>query len=319
MSTPRVVITYSGLGSDPIEASMLQQAGAEVLVVEDLTAPALRQADAILLSTQPFTAELIGTLERCKILSRVGVGLDNIAIPAATKQGIWVTNVPDYAIDEVSMHAIALMLMQMRRLGAYAASTRAGKWDGSTASTLRRPGELTLGVLGFGRIGSAAAAKGRGLGLRVLAHDPYVAPETISAAGVEPVDLATLLRTSDYLSLHVPLTAETHHLIDQHALALMSPQAYLINTARGGVVDESALLAVLQAGQLAGAALDVLGTEPPVQRELVEHPNVTVTPHIAWGSAEASHDVRVKGAEEVVRVLRGERPRHPANDITSIQ
>ena len=318
MPTPHVVITYQGLGAAPLEATVLQQIGARITFVDTLDAPEVREADALLITTQQVTAATIATLGHCRIISRVGVGLDNIDIPAATARGIWVTNVPDYAIDEVSMHAIALLLTQLRRVSTYAARVRQGRWDGSDASTLRRPGQVTLGILGFGRIGSAAAAKGRGLGLRVIAHDPGVDPTTIRAAGVEPVDWATLLGTADYLSLHVPLEAGTTRLIDRHAFALMQPHAYLINTARGGVIDEAALLEALQEGRLAGAALDVLTTEPPApDHPLLHDPRVTITPHVAWGSAEASEDVRTKAAEEVVRALRGERPLFPANEVAT--
>ncbi len=316
MGTPQVVIAYAGLGASPLEATVLSQSGARITFVDTLDAPEMRRADAVLVTIQPVTAAVIGTLECCRIISRVGVGLDNVDLPAATARGIWVTNVPDYAIDEVSMHAIALMLAQMRRVAAYAAATRQGRWDGGDASTMRRPGQVTLGVLGFGRIGSAAAAKGRGLGLRVIAHDPQVDGATIRAAGVEPVDWETLLRTADYLSLHLPLEAGTRRIMDRQAFALMPPHAYLINTARGGVIDEVALLEALREGRIAGAALDVLTTEPPPpDHPLLRDARVTVTPHVAWGSAEASADVRVKGAEEVVRVLRGERPRFPANEV----
>jgi len=263
------------------------------------------------------TAAFLGSLKRCKIVSRVGVGLDNIDIPAATARGIWVTNVPDYAIDEVSMHAIALLLAHLRRVPSWGAMTCRGEWNGASANEMRRPSSLTLGVLGFGRIGSAAAAKGRGLGLRVIAHDPYIDPAVIRAAGVESVDWETLLHTSDYLSLHVPLTEGTRQIMNADAFALMQPHAYLINTARGGVVDEDALLAALQSGTIAGAALDVLATEPPSPHHpLLCDQRVTVTPHVAWGSDEASRDVRLKGTDEVVRALRGERPRCPANEIT---
>jgi len=316
MSVPNVVIAYRGLGESPLEETVLRQVGAQVAYVDTLDAPEVYRADALLVTTQPVTASVVGTLEHCKIISRVGVGLDNIDLPAATARGIWVTNIPDYAIDEVSMHAIALMLAHMRRIPTYAAATRAGRWDGSTASTMRRPGSVTLGVLGFGRIGRAVAAKARGLGLRVLAHDPQLPATTIAATGVEPVGWEELLRAVDYLSLHLPLAPGSLPLIDGAALALLSPHAYLINTARGGLIDEAALLAALRSGRLAGAALDVLATEPPTpDHPLLADPRVTVTPHIAWGSAEASEDVRTKGADEVVRVLRGERPRNPANEI----
>ncbi len=316
MGAPHVVIVYRGIGDSPIEEPVLAEVGARVSFVSNFEAPEVRSADALMVTIQPVTAAVLGSLNGCKIISRVGVGLDNIDIPAATARGIWVTNVPDYSIDEVSMHAIALMLAHLRRVPAYAAATCRGEWDGANASTMRRPGNLTLGVLGFGRIGSAAAAKGRGLGLRVIAHDPYIDPAVIRSAGVESVDWETLLGTSDYLSLHVPLQAGTQCIMDARAFALMQPHAYLINTARGGVVDEDALIDALGRGTIAGAALDVLTTEPPSpDHPLLHDARVTITPHVAWGSAEASQDVRTKGAQEVVRALRGERPRFPANEI----
>ncbi|MGI8855080.1 MAG: C-terminal binding protein [Thermomicrobiales bacterium] len=304
-----MAIVYSGIGDTSIEEAALAATDARIVYADGLDAANVRTADAVMVTIQPVTAAVIGTLERCTIISRVGVGLDNIDIPAATARGIWVTNVPDYAIDEVSMHAIALMLAHLRRVPDWGAMTRRGEWNGASASTMRRPGSLTLGVLGFGRIGSAAAAKGRGLGLRVIAHDPFIDPTMIRAAGVEPVDWETLLRTSDYLSLHVPLTDGTAKIINAAALSLMQPHAYLINTARGGVIDEDALLAALQHGAIAGAALDVLTTEPPcADHPLLCDSRVTVTPHVAWASDEASRDVRAKGADEVVRVLRGDPP-----------
>lgn len=320
MGAPTVVIAYSGIGDKSIEESVLAAVDARIVATDGFSTPearaAVREADALMVTIEPVTAAIIGLLGKCRIISRVGVGLDNIDIPAATARGIWVNNVPDYAIDEVSMHAIALMLAHMRRVPSWGAMTRCGAWNGASANTMRRPGNLTLGVLGFGRIGSAAAVKGRGLGLRVIAHDPYLDPAIITAAGVEPVDWKTLLRTSDYLSLHVPLTDGTRQIINADALSLMQPHAYLINTARGGVVDEDALIAALRRGTIAGAALDVLTTEPPSpDHPLLHDERVTITPHVAWGSAEASEDVRTKGAEEVVRALRGERPRNPANEI----
>lgn len=320
MSVPTVVITYTGIGDTRIEEAVLAPTGARIRYLDGLDAAdapaALRAADALMVTIQPVTAAVIGTLGRCRIISRVGVGLDNIDIPAATARSIWVNNVPDYCIDEVSMHAIALMLAHLRRVSSWGAMTCRGAWDGATAATMRRPDNLTFGVLGFGRIGSAAAAKARGLGLRVIAHDPHIAPAVIAAAGVMPVDWRTLLGTADYLSLHVPLTDETRRIINADALALMQPHTYLINTARGGVIDEDALLDALRRGTIAGAALDVLTTEPPhPDHPLLHDARVTITPHVAWGSAEASADVRMKGAAEVVRALRGERPRFPANEI----
>lgn len=318
MSKPTVAIVYDGLGDGRIEEDVLAATDAAVVYPTDFASPDVRTADALMVTVQPIRADFITSLERCRIISRVGVGLDNIDIPAATERGIWVVNVPDYAIAEVSTHAIALMLSHMRRVPGWHARTRAGEWNGEGATAMRRTDELTFGVLGFGRIGSAAAAKGRGLGMRVIAHDPYIDQAAITAAGIEPVSWETLLHESDYLSLHVPLTETTRTIIGADALRLMKPTAYVINTARGGVIDQTALLDALNEERLAGAALDVLSVEPPPQdHPLLSHERVVVTPHVAWASAEASRDVRVKGAEEVVRVLCGERPRHPANEIAS--
>jgi len=316
VDTPTVAITYEGMGAGDIEETVLAETGARVVRIKDFADTDVRAADAIMVTTRPVAADFLGTLTRCRIVSRVGVGLDNVDIAAATERGIWVVNVPDYAIDEVATHAVALALAHMRRIPQWGAATRAGTWDGGTANTMRRPGALTFGVLGCGRIGGAAAAKARGLGMRVIAHDPYLAPETIRATGAEPVDWDTLLREADYLSLHTPLTAETRRIVDANAFARMKPGAYLVNTARGGVVDEEALLDALRRGTLAGAGLDVLTVEPPPpDHPLLRDERVTVTPHVAWGSVESSQDVRTKAAQEVVRVLRGERPRYPANEV----
>lgn len=318
LGRPTVAIIYGGLGDGTIEEDVLAAADIAVTYATDMASLAVRTADAIMVTVQPIRADFIGTLERCRIISRVGVGLDNIDIPAATERGIWVVNVPDYAIAEVSTHAIALMLSHMRRVLAWNGTTKAGIWSGQGATAMRRTDELTLGVLGFGRIGSAAAMKGLGLGMRVIAHDPYIDSATVTAAGIEPVAWETLLRESDYLSLHVPLTETTRGIINADALRMMKPTAYLINTARGPVVDEGALLAALNEERLAGAALDVLAVEPPpADHPLLRHERVVVTPHVAWASAEASREVRVKGAQEVVRALRGERPHFPANEIVT--
>jgi D-3-phosphoglycerate dehydrogenase len=261
-------------------------------------------------------ASLLNTLPRCRIVSRVGTGLDAIDIPAATARGIWVTNVPDYAVDEVSTHAITLLLALARRLPRLLASTQQGVWDSTLARPFPRFKGQTLGVLGFGRIGSATAAKARGLGLNVIAHDPYVSPQTIEALGVQPVAADRLWRESDFLSLHTPLTDETRQIITAQVLAQMKPSALLINTARGALIDEAALQAAVRSGHIAGAALDVLSIEPPPpDHPLLHDERILITPHYAWYSEDSSRQVRVSAAEEIVRVLRGEKPRCPANQL----
>jgi D-3-phosphoglycerate dehydrogenase len=254
-------------------------------------------------------------MDKCQIIARVGTGLDAIDMDYAADKGIWVTYVPDYSIDEVSTQAITLMLIQARGIVPLLAGTRAGRWDASMI-TVRRLANQTLGVAGCGRIGAATAAKGLGLGMRVIGYDPFLPAERLRAAGIEPVDLPTLLSTSDYISLHMPLTPETRNMINADALAQMKPTAYLVNTSRGPLIDEEALLAAVRNNTIAGAALDVLVTEPPApDNPLLHEERILVTPHNAWYSEEAKVDVRRRGAEDVVRVLTGEPPRAPANRV----
>jgi D-3-phosphoglycerate dehydrogenase len=320
---PRVVIVYGGRGDTAIEEEILRAVDAEVIHVDgrgtsDELVAVAAGCDALMVGTNPVTAELIAAMERCRIICRVGTGVDAIDIPAATARSIWVTNVPDYSIDEVSTHAIALVLALARHLFPHRDAARAGDWRYFAATPIRRFAGRTLGVVGLGRIGRASARKALGLGLNVVACDPYLDDMVFATNGVRRVDLPTLLQESDFVTLHVPLSAETRRLIDGAALAMMKPTAYLVNTARGEVVDTAALLAALDAGQLTGAALDVLPLEPPPpDSPLLRHPRIIITPHIAWASTEAGRDVKIRGAEEVGRVLRGERPRYPLNEVTT--
>ena len=315
-----VVIAYPGFGDIEIEREILSAAGLEIEHVGNLDTEeargAARQCDALMVTIQPVRGELIQSLERCRLICRVGTGLDAIEIAAATKRGIWVTYAPDYSIDEVSTHAIALVLAQARGLPGLLGATRQGIWNSESGGILYRLSNQTLGVVGCGRIGQATAAKGLGLGLEVLVYDPYVDAAAMEELGVQVVDLETVLRKADYISLHSPLTEDTSHLINAKTLALMKPTAYLVNAARGGLVDEDALLAAVQSGQIAGAALDVLAVEPvAADHPFLQEERILLTPHAGWYSEESKVDVRVQGAEEVVRVLGGERPRAPVNDV----
>jgi D-3-phosphoglycerate dehydrogenase len=318
---PTVIIAYAGFTNTAIEEEVLSAIDATVLQTGTLSTPEARQAvqeaDALMVTLENVSAELLGSMKRCRIVSRLGIGIDNIDVPAATERGIWVTNVPDYAVDEVSTHVIALLLAHARRLPQIIDVTRRGTWAPGPARPLPRLKGQTLGLLGFGRIGRAVAAKAQGLGLEVIACDTFVDAEVMEAAGVRPVDWQTLLRTSDYISLHAPLTDKTRQIVDAEALSLMKPTAFLINTARGALVDEEALLRAIHTNhQIAGAALDVLTVEPPpAEHPLLHEERVWVTPHLAWYSEEAEVDLRVRAAEEVVRVLRGDKPRSPVNQI----
>jgi D-3-phosphoglycerate dehydrogenase len=317
---PTVAIAYRHPDDSQVERELLSAIDAKLVYVDDLTSPeayaTIGAADALMVTTHRVPAELIGAMERCRVISRAGTGLDAIDIPAATDRGIWVAYVPDYSVDEVSSHAIALLLAHARGIPQLIEAARAGNWTSQSIMPRRRLRGQTLGIFGFGRIGQMVAAKASGLGMEVQAHDRFLSDEQVAAAGARPVDWETLLGTSDYLTLHTPLTGETRAVIDAQALAQMKPTAVLINTARGPLIDEAALDQALRDGQIAAAALDVLSVEPPpADHPLFTNPRVMITPHSAWYSEDANYDVRVRAAEEVVRVLRGERPRCPANEL----
>ena len=317
---PIVIITYTDPSDAIVEQDILKAIEAEILYIRsfdsDEALETLSKADALMVGLEEVTANMIARMDRCRIVSRLGTGVDAIDIDAATKRGILVTYVPDYSIDEVSAHAITLLIAQARRLPKTLDLVRQGIWDSSASGPVQRLKDQTLGIVGFGRIGQAAAEKGRGLGLNVIVHDPYLADHVIEARGMQAVNWETLLRNADYISLHVPLTDTTHHLINTEALLLMKPTAYLINTARGPLVDEDALLDAVRSGQIAGAALDVLAVEPPpTDHPLLHEEKIIITPHIAWYSEASKRDLRVRGAEEVVKAWRGEEPRSPVNKV----
>jgi D-3-phosphoglycerate dehydrogenase / 2-oxoglutarate reductase len=317
---PTIAIAYRSADDSRVERELLKAIDANLVYVDGLdTSEAyatIGTADALMVTTHRVPADLIAAMGRCRVISRAGTGLDAIDIPAATARGIWVAYVPDYSVDEVSSHAIALLLAHARGIPRLIEAARAGNWSNQSVVPLRRLRGQTLGIFGFGRIGQMVGVKAKGLGMEVQAHDRFMSPDQIVAAGARPVDWETLLRTSDYLSLHAPLTGATQAVINAQSLALMKPSAVLINTARGGLIDEQALDEALRAGRMAAAALDVLAVEPPpADHPLLKNQRVMITPHSAWYSEDANYDVRVRASEEVVRVLRGERPRCPANEI----
>jgi D-3-phosphoglycerate dehydrogenase len=273
-----------------------------------------QDADAVLNCYAKMTARIIENLKRCRIIARYGIGVDNVDLAAATKARILVTNVPDYCIDEVSDHALALLLALARRVAAADAAVKAGAWDVVAHAGIRRLRGRTLGLLGFGKIAKALASKVRPLGMKVMAYDPYLAPEEIGRLGAEAAGLEKLLAEADAVSIHVPLSPETRNLIGERELARMKPAAFLINTSRGGIVNEEALAAALKETRLGGAALDVLSVEPPpADHPLYGAPNVILTPHLAFYSRESVIELQTKAAEEVARVLKGEPPRSPVN------
>ena len=271
-------------------------------------------ADAVLNCYAKITARVIENLDRCKIIARYGIGVDNVDLAAATKAGILVTNVPDYCIDEVSDHALALLLALARRITVADGAVKAGAWDVVAHAGIRRLRGQTLGLIGFGRIAKALASKVQALGMKVLVYDPYVEPVAIAHHGAEAASFDRILTDTDAISIHVPLSEETRNLFGERELARMKPTAFLINTSRGGIVDERALAIALKENRLGGAALDVLAVEPPPHdHPLRQAPNMIVTPHLAFYSRESVMELQTKAAEEVARALRGEPPRSPIN------
>lgn len=318
MTPPQtVLLTDRAWPDDTIERLILENAGFEVVAGPPDPAP-VETIDALVAEHQPaailtcwatVSAAAIESSAPLRVVARMGVGLDNIAVSAATDRGVQVTNVPDYCVAEVSDHAVGLALASTRGLVAADREVRAGSWNPAGAR-LRRLSNLTCGIIGYGRIGRATAAKLRALGARVVISDPHPPADT---GGIEAMSLDGLLAASDIVVLHAPLVPQTHHLIGARELALLPQGAFLINVSRGGLIDTNALLASLENGHLDGAGLDVLEEEPTVPAGLLAHPGVIVTPHIAFASDASVIDLRRSAAEEVVRVLRGEPAKYPCN------
>ncbi len=277
----------------------------------DAVVDAARGADIVFVRESPVLRGAIEAMDRCKAIIRYGIGVDNIDQQAARERHIFVANVPDYGIDEVSSQTVALALAVNRRLPQHDAEVRAGRWSTGVLAPMVRWRGRTLGLVGYGRIARMTHEKLAGFGFgRVLVHDPL----TELPPGVEAASVDDVCRAADLISLHAPLTTETQHLIDARRLALMRPTAVLVNTARGGLVDLDALATALATGRLMGAGLDVFEHEPPDPKHAIFNlPNVVVTNHIGWYSEEAMRDVQRKAAEEAVRVLQGQPPRHWLN------
>ena len=278
---------------------------------EDILAAA-RDADAILVTYAKLPGELLRQLTRCKAIGRFGLGVDNIDIPAAAALGISVTYVPDYCMQEVSDHAMALLLATARKVPLSNKLVQSGRWEVPPIVPIHRLSGRVLGLVGFGNIPRALAPKARAFGLRVVTHDPYVSPDVLSAAGVDGVSFDRLLEMSDFVSIHAPLMPATRGLFNADVFHKMKKGAVLINTARGPLVDEAALIAALDTGQLGGAALDVVTTEPLTKdSKLLGRDNVILTPHTAFYSVEALEELQTKCAADVARVLSGEPPVYP--------
>jgi D-3-phosphoglycerate dehydrogenase / 2-oxoglutarate reductase len=317
MRHPLIAVSDSVFPNLNPAREVLSRVGAELLLAEGPTPEAVmqvaRDADAVLVTYAKVTADMIAQMTRCRIIARFGIGVDNVDIPAATNASIVVTRVPDYCIDEVSDHTMALLLALARKIPFANSRAHAGRWEMPAVVPIYRLRGSVLGLVGFGRISQLLAPKAKAFGLKVISYDPLVPQETMLRAGVERVDFSELVSVSDHISIHAPLVPETNRLFNADVFCRMKPTAHLINTARGSIVDEEALAQALDRGHLAGAALDVLSQEPPCGSPLFGRENVILTPHMSFYSAESLIDLQSKAAEEVVRVLNGEMPRNPLN------
>ncbi|MBT3552687.1 MAG: C-terminal binding protein [Rhodospirillaceae bacterium] len=269
-------------------------------------------AEALLVTYGQINAEVIAGLNNCKVIGRFGIGIDNIDIAAATKKGITVTYAPVYCLDEVSDHAMALLLSLARKVTFGANLVSGGRWEMPAVVPIHRLKGRTLGLVGLGNIPQALVPKAQAFGIKVIAADPYCPDDVFQRMGVEKVDLDEMLARSDYVSVHAPLTPETEKMFNADAFKQMKPNAFLINTARGPLVDIDDLAAALDAGEIAGAALDVLPSEPPgADNPVVGRADVILTPHTGFYSEDALLDLQTTVASDVARVLTGEEPKYP--------
>jgi D-3-phosphoglycerate dehydrogenase len=300
----RVLVTDAEYATLDIEADVLTAAGHELRTAQCRTPQEVIEAaegvDAVLVQYAPITADVLEALPQLRLVSRYGVGVDVVDQEAARRRGVWVCNVPDYGTAEVALHATAMLLALLRNLPGHDREVRAGRWNYQLGGRLHRPGDLTLGVLGLGRIGRMTAERAGPWFGECVGYDPHL-PDDVWPGDVERVGLEEVFSRSNAATLHLPQTEETRGLVDDELLARMPAGSYLVNTARGGLVDLDALVRALDDGRLAGVALDVLPQEPPQWgHPLLTHPRVLLTPHVGWYSEQAEAELRRKAAQNVV-------------------
>jgi D-3-phosphoglycerate dehydrogenase len=307
-----VTDTFDDVG---VESSVLSETGVDLISTDtDSVAEVVELAadvDALLVQSLPLDRITIRALAHLKAIGVYGVGTDSIELEAATERGIRVVNVPDYGIDEVSTHALSLVLASIRKLDLYDDHVRSGGWDWRAGVPLLRPSEMVIGLVAYGTIARGFAEKCVPLFEEVLAFDPYLSDEEMDVTSVE---FDELLERSDVVSIHAPLTEETAQLLGPDEFRRMKDTAVVVNTSRGEVVDVDALHSALVDGEIAYAGLDVLPSEPPEELPLFELDNVLLTPHVGWYSEASAHQLRRTLAEEVLRLARGEEPINVVND-----
>jgi len=309
------VVTDDGIsGEFEIEKRELEKIGAELIITqchtEEELIKATKDADALLNIGVPITRKVIENLKKCKIIGRYGIGVDNVDVKASTERGIMVVNVPDYCIDELSTHTLSLLLSCARKIVEANELVKNFNWGFKKVGLIHRLSTQKLGLVGFGNSARAVSCKAKSFGLSIFAYDPYVSAKVIRGYEAIPVELNQLLKESDFVSIHTPLTKQTKYLFNQKKFKIMKRTAFLINTARGAIIKEKDLYKALTQGWIAGAALDVLEHEPPDKdNPLLKLPNVIITPHIGGYSEDSSRNVKVKLVKEVIKVLSGSNPR----------
>jgi D-3-phosphoglycerate dehydrogenase len=331
METRTVLVTDHHFDSLDVEERLLDGV-ATVQALDDGTEDELYEqlagADGVLTSLYQIDADLIATLDRCRVIARYGIGVDSVDVEAATERGIYVTNAPTYGIEEVAVHTVAFLLNLARQVDPIDDLVAADGWrsappvftdervaGGTRTLPIRRLSTQTVGFVGFGNIGRAVARRLAGFDCRMLAYDPFLDPEDVADFGVTLADFETVVEEADFVTIHAPLTEATRGRFDAEVFGRMKRSAYLINCARGGIVVEGALLAALDAGEIAGAALDVYSQEPlPVDHPLRDHDRVLTTTHVAYYSEESDVARREQAVENVRAVLEGERPPYAVND-----
>jgi D-3-phosphoglycerate dehydrogenase len=311
----KIVITDHRFKDVEQERQAVEAAGGKLVVGqatdEQEAAGLCKDADGVLTARAPITKGVIGAMERCRIIVRYGIGVETVDIPAASERGIMVANVPDYCVDEVSDHALTLLLMLSRQVVPAIALAREDRWLMAKMPALHRLRGKVCGLVGCGQIGSLLATKVAALGMRVMIYDPYLSEARAREIGAEIVSFERLLTEADFISLHAPLNEQTRHLFAERTFAKMKDTAFIVNTARGGLIDETALISALDTGEIAGAGLDVLESEmavTPVRAALVNHPKVIVTPHTAWLSEESRAALQAKAVAQALVGIRGEKP-----------
>lgn len=314
----RVLVTDFAWKDLEIEKEILARAGAELLIAKTGCEVELMETastvEGILTCWKPVSSNVIRVARQCISVGRFGIGLDNIDVDTATEAGIIVTNVPAYCVDEVSDHAMALLLSCARKTVFYDREIKSGSYNLRAGPRIFRLRGKTVGVAGFGRIGQAMAIKAAAFGLRVIAYDPNIDSARAAQLGAESVSFSKLLTLSDYITIHVPLTPATRHLFTYEVFRQMKRTAIIVNTSRGDLIDPEGLLAALEDRLIAGAGLDVLSHEPPLAGDrLIAHPATVITPHAAFSSEESLQDLRESTATQMADVLSGRRPANVVN------